>query len=189
MVKALIAPIAGAAAAIALAACGGGLYGSGNTSGNASGNASGSAATTLSVRSLSGVGSVLVDANGNALYSPDQEASGMILCTGTCNAFWKPLTTTSGAPTGPTDAGQLGVIKRPDGTTQVTANGKPLYMFTQDSPGNATGDGFTDDFDGHHFNWHVVHSTGAGNPSGAGAASTPGASGVSTPGASSSYGY
>jgi hypothetical protein len=30
----------------------------------------------------------------------------------------------------------------------------------EDSPGKSTGDGFTDDFSGHHFTWHVVHAGG-----------------------------
>ncbi len=177
--KGLIAPVAGIAGVLALAACGGAAAGSGSSS-------SGSATTTLSVRQLSKVGSVLVDGSGNALYTPDQEAGGMILCTGACNAFWKPLTITGGTPSGPADAGMLGVVTRPDGTTQVTANGRPLYTFSEDSPGNPTGDGFADDFNGHHFMWHVVRSSGSSG--GAGAATGTGASSGSTSSASG-YGY
>jgi predicted lipoprotein with Yx(FWY)xxD motif len=103
------------------------------------------------------VGSVLVDQSGKALYTPNQEASGKIVCDGSCTAFWKPLQAGGGKPTG---AGKLGVIKRPDGTMQVTSNGKPLYTFSEDSPGKATGNGFSDDFGGHHFIWHVVTSGG-----------------------------
>jgi predicted lipoprotein with Yx(FWY)xxD motif len=106
------------------------------------------------------VGTVLVDASGRALYTPDQEARGKIVCTGACNAFWKPLTAGAGKPTAPAGAGTLGVISRPDGTRQITAGGKPLYTFAEDSPGKATGDGFTDDFAGHHFTWHIVHAGG-----------------------------
>lgn len=134
--------------AVAIAACGGG---GGKTS---SGAASGA---TVSVKQLSGVGSVLVDQSGKALYTSDQEASGKIVCDGSCNAFWKPLEASGGKPNG---AGKLGVIKRPDGTMQVTSNGKPLYTFSEDSPGKVTGNGFSDDFAGHHFTWHVVSSGG-----------------------------
>jgi predicted lipoprotein with Yx(FWY)xxD motif len=50
-------------------------------------------------------------------------------------------------------SGQLGTATRPDGTTQLTYNDKPLYTFVQDTkPGDATGDGFTD-LGG---TWHVV---------------------------------
>jgi predicted lipoprotein with Yx(FWY)xxD motif len=177
--KAVIAPVTGVLAAIVLTACGGAA--TNGTSGSGS-----PITTTLAVQQLSGVGSVLVDGSGNALYTPDQEANGTILCTGACNAFWKPLTISTGAPSGPAGAGQLGVITRPDGSTQVTDNGKPLYTFSQDSPGNATGDGFADDFDGHHFMWHVVRSSG--NTGGSAGSGTTNGSG-STSSSSSGYGY
>ena len=145
----LMAIGAAAFAVLAIAACGGG--GGSKTSG----------ADTVSVRQLSGLGSVLVDPSGKALYTSDQEASGKIVCDGSCNAFWKPLEASGGKPNG---AGKLGEIKRPDGTMQVTSNGKPLYTFSEDSPGKVTGNGFSDDFAGHHFTWHVVTSGGANKP-------------------------
>jgi hypothetical protein len=43
---------------------------------------------------------------------------------------------------------------------QVTAGGRPLYTFTQDSPGNVKGNGFTDDFNGQHLTWHAVTADG-----------------------------
>jgi predicted lipoprotein with Yx(FWY)xxD motif len=156
----LMTPAAALAAILALAACGGG--GSGGSSSAGSSSAAGSAAgsKTVSVRQLAGVGSVLVDQSGKALSSSDVEASGKIVCSsGACAAFWKPLTLDGGKPTGPAGA-KLGMIKRPDGSQQVTANGKPLYTFSEDSPGKATGNNFTDDFDGHHFTWNVVQAGG-----------------------------
>ena len=45
----------------------------------------------------------------------------------------------------------------------MTTNGRPLYTFAEDSPGKSTGDGFTDDFDGVHFEWHVVLAGGKPN--------------------------
>jgi len=144
----LMALGAAAFAALAIAACGGG-------------GSKTSSPETVSVRHISGVGSVLVDQSGRALYTSDQEASGKIVCDGSCNAFWKPLEASGGKPNG---AGKLGEIKRPDGTMQVTSNGKPLYTFSEDSPGKATGNGFSDDFAGHHFTWHVVTSGGTTKP-------------------------
>jgi predicted lipoprotein with Yx(FWY)xxD motif len=106
---------------------------------------------------------VLVDANGNALYTSDQEARGTVRCTGACFDFWEPLDIDSGQPTGNAGGGSLGVLERPDGTTHVTFNGAPVYRFTEDGAGQVTGDGLEDAFEGQEFTWHVV--TAGGEPS------------------------
>jgi predicted lipoprotein with Yx(FWY)xxD motif len=85
----------------------------------------------------------------------------MVLCTGACESFWMPLTVDSGAPTGSSVSGELGVAERPDGTRQVTLDGKLLYSFVEDDPGQVTGDGFEDAFDGQTLTWHVVHPDGS----------------------------
>src|SRR5205823_2539055 len=51
----------------------------------------GTARPTVSVRDVMGVGSVLTDASGLTLYTPDQEAGGTIHCTGDCVKIWIPL--------------------------------------------------------------------------------------------------
>lgn len=165
-------------AAVALAACGGGSNASPSS---AAGSRAGST-KTVSVRQLPNVGSVLVDDTGKALYSSNLEASGKIVCDiAACNAFWKPLILNGGKPTASAGVGELGVIKRPDGARQVTVNGKPLYTFSEDSAGKATGNGFTDDFGGHRFTWHVIHANGT-TASGGGSSSgksAPNSSGYS----------
>jgi predicted lipoprotein with Yx(FWY)xxD motif len=111
---------------------------------------------TVMSASLEGVGTVLVDANGDAVYSSSQEANGTIQCTGSCAQTWKPVSATGG-PTGSADVtGELGTAKRPDGTEQVTLDGTPLYTFAEDPPGQVTGDGLQDSFDGKNFTWHVI---------------------------------
>jgi predicted lipoprotein with Yx(FWY)xxD motif len=128
----------------------------------ASGGSSGSGTSggaTVSVKRIGGA-SVLVDAKGRALYRSDQERNGMVLCTGACLSFWRPLTV-SGTPTKSKSLqGKLAVVKRPDGRRQVTFNGRPLYSFKLDQPGKVTGDGFKDAFGGQRFTWRVVHPTG-----------------------------
>jgi predicted lipoprotein with Yx(FWY)xxD motif len=152
--KTLIVPGMAVTVAVALSACGG------SSSDSISNAAAPSARTaTVSVREVSGVGRVLVDASGKPLYTPAQEASGQILCANGCTAFWHPVIA-AGKPTAAGSAGKLGVIKRPNGGMQVTVNGRPLYTFSEDSTGKATGDGFKDAFGGHHFTWHVVHAGG-----------------------------
>ena len=70
-------------------------------------------------------------------------------------------------PHGSVPGGKLGVITRPDGGKQVTFDGKPVYSFTQEGPGEVTGDGFMDAFDGQQFTWNVVTVGGSGGSSSA----------------------
>jgi predicted lipoprotein with Yx(FWY)xxD motif len=162
--------IAGAAVVtvLALAACGG--DGSG---GNSSEVPQSSSDSTLSVEQIGDAGRVLVDSAGKALYAADQESDNGVLCTGACLSFWDPLTIDAGAPTASSVPGKLGVSERPDGSRQVTHDGKRLYSFTEDDPGQVTGDGLTDAFDGQQFTWHVVrvgaaHDAGDGGSTGGG---------------------
>lgn len=116
---------------------------------------------TVSAKQIGGAGTVLVDAKGRALYTNDQEKRGMVLCNGACASIWKPLTISGGSLKGDSLSGKLGVVRRPDGTKQVTYNGKPLYTFYVDTPGSVRGDGAHDAFGGQKFSWHVVHASGA----------------------------
>jgi predicted lipoprotein with Yx(FWY)xxD motif len=145
-------------AALTLSACG-------STSGHSKGGA-GRPAATVSLASVSGVGKVLVDAKGFALYSPAQEKSGTIRCTGSCTAIWVPLTV-KGSPTAASGL-KLGTVVRPDGKTQVTFDGEPLYRFANDgSPRTVSGNGAKDSFGGKSFTWHVA-SPGKTSSSGGG---------------------
>jgi predicted lipoprotein with Yx(FWY)xxD motif len=143
-------------AALFIAGCGG----SGDASTAAGGSSSGSSGATVSVKDVSDLGKALVTGDGMTLYTANVEAKGKVHCTGACTSFWKPLEPSGTTPTASGNAGKLGVIKRPDGTMQVTSNGLPLYTFAQDNSGDAKGDGFTDDFDGEHFVWHAVLAGG-----------------------------
>jgi predicted lipoprotein with Yx(FWY)xxD motif len=116
------------------------------------------AEATVAARRVDGM-RILVDKRGRALYRSDEEAGGMVRCTGACTSFWKPLTVSGGQPTGKVP-GQLGVVTRPDGKTQVTYNGAPLYRFVEDRRGTISGDGFEDAFGGRRFTWHVVTASG-----------------------------
>ena len=150
------------ALAASLAACGGG------SSESPSGGASRGGRATVAVRSIDGVGNVLVNSGGQALYTADVEADGKVKCVDACVSFWKPLTIDSETPTAASsDVGSLAVIKRPDGARQVTVDGKPLYTFTDDGAGQVKGIGFEDDFNGRHFTWNAVLEGGKlASPSG-----------------------
>jgi predicted lipoprotein with Yx(FWY)xxD motif len=154
-IKKWLAPfavLAIAGLALVVSGCGGAASAGGTAATSSSG-------TTVAVKHVGGVGNVLVDSKGDALYSPEQEANGMILCKGSCTSIWVPLTLSAGAK--PTGAGavntMLGTVHRPDGSMQVTFRGKPLYTFVEDSsPGMVTGNGFHDQFGGQQFTWHVA---------------------------------
>ena len=139
-------------AAAALAACGSSGTSSppSNASSSSSSSASSSAPTptaatvAISTASVSGVGTVLVDAGGHTLYRFTPEAGGTISCTGACAANWPPAVLPSGETVAPGAGvtGKFATVKRPDGTTQATYNGWPLYAFAGDTAaGTANGQG------------------------------------------------
>ena len=82
-------------------------------------------------------------------------------CVGKCTDFWKPLVANSRLRAALGSGGRFGVVRRRDGTTQLTAGARPLYTFVEDSPGQVNGNGFQDQFGGRHFTWHAVLSSGA----------------------------
>jgi predicted lipoprotein with Yx(FWY)xxD motif len=56
------------------------------------------------------------------------------VCQGECAVYWPPLLTSRRPEAGPgVHQHALGVIVRPDGTHQVTYNGRPLYLFDNDA--------------------------------------------------------
>ena len=106
---------------------------------------SATASTTLAAAANAALGeNILVDSAGKTLYTYDKDTAGTSACTGTCATTWPPLTIASGSTpkAGSGVTGALGTITRPDGTTQVTYKGAPLYTFKQDAKaGDASGDG------------------------------------------------
>ncbi len=86
---------------------------------------------------------VLTTTQGRTLYSLSVEKNGKFICTASCLSVWHPLMVPAGVrPTGPV---KLGTIERPEGGTQVTYKGRPLYRFGGDSKaGQAKGEGIKD---------------------------------------------
>jgi Secreted repeat of unknown function len=82
-----------------------------------------------------------------------------------------PVSAPNGAPNSDDSSveGKLGAIDRPDGTRQVTFDGKLLYSFVEDAPGAVTGDGLADSFGGTEFVWTAARSPGGSAGPGGGA--------------------
>lgn len=142
---------AGPVLALVLAACGSSASsGSGNNAAGTTTTAGGTAAaggsggTTVATGTAAGLGAVLVDSSGATLYTLKGETAAHIMCTGSCATTWPPLTVAAGAVprTGAGVNGALATTRRPDGTTQVTYDGAPLYRYSGDQgPGQANGQG------------------------------------------------
>ena len=178
------------AGAITVAACGSsGSTGSSGSSASGASASSPSAASnagastssvTISAKSVSGLGTVLVNQKGQTLYMLTSEKGGKITCTASngCLHAWPETDLPSGTKAATAGSGVqsslLGTVKGGAGKTEVTYNGWPLYTFIGDSSaGSAKGQGVSK-FGGI---WYVLNA--AGNPvtmkagSGGGSGSSP----------------
>lgn len=145
-----MAGVALVALALLASACGkdngnGGGSGGGTTTAGGkatTGSGGSSSGATVKVANVGDLGMVLVDSRGFTLYHLEGETASKFVCTGGCADAWPPLEA-SGEPTaGDGATGDLGTAKRPDGATQVTYDGMPLYTFASDTaPGQANGQG------------------------------------------------
>jgi predicted lipoprotein with Yx(FWY)xxD motif len=151
---------------------------------------SSSSSSAVVVKSASSsLGTILVDSQGMTLYHLGGEQGGKFICTSTaCLGVWHPLIApSSGAPSG--EVGSLGIVKRPEGTMQVTYKGTPLYTFTGDQqPGETKGQGIKD-----VGTWSVITTSSSSTPSSASGSSESeksGSGGSSGEGSSGGgYGY
>jgi len=94
---------------------------------------------------VSGLGTVLVDGRGLTVYSFANDVPGRpSRCYNICAVEWPPVVlppSVSRPVAGPgIRTALLGTAPRSDGSTQVTYNGWPLYLWPPDrAPGQATG--------------------------------------------------
>ena len=151
----LLALPAAAAGLAALAACG--------SSGSSSGHVA-VAAGNLRTAHV-GTATVLTNSKGFTLYSFAPDTPTKSSCNGACAVNWPPVK--GHAPASGIN-GTFTTIKRPDGLTQETFNGHPLYTFVGDkAPGQANGNG-VNAFGGV---WHEITTSGtapAGGPASTG---------------------
>jgi predicted lipoprotein with Yx(FWY)xxD motif len=109
--------------------------------------------------SSTGLGDVLVDRQGHTLYLFERDSGTMSACTGACAVNWPPLRVRGTALVGSgARSSNVGRTARPDGISQLTYNGHPLYTFVNDKkPGDTNGEGISA-FGG---SWFAVSPAGA----------------------------
>ena len=111
----------------------------------------------LAVREVDRLGRVVVDADGFTLYRFDSDRDGAATCADACASTWPPVIVDTSlrmavAGLATTD---VGVVRRHDGTVQLTVGGWPMYRFAGDlRPGQDAGHGIGGV-------WFAVTSTGA----------------------------
>jgi predicted lipoprotein with Yx(FWY)xxD motif len=99
-------------------------------------------AATLGVADDS-LGKVLVNSQGRTLYLFQRDSGTQSTCTGTCAVNWPPLHANSSPTVGEgANASTVATTRRPNGTSQVTYNSHPLYLFVGDKKaGDTNGEG------------------------------------------------
>lgn len=130
-------------ALLALAGCGSSGNGSAGAASGSTSSAARQAPGTLKTADSS-LGRIVVDGQGMTAYyfTKDKANSGTSTCVGPCLHAWPPITATSATPQATGVTGKLGTITLPDGSKQVTVNGRPVYLFAKDTkPGDVQGQG------------------------------------------------
>jgi predicted lipoprotein with Yx(FWY)xxD motif len=106
------------------------------------------------------LGTVATDGGGRLLYRSDADSAAPPIsnCVGACAATWHPLLTAPGQEPEllGVDPAVVGRLQRPDGGTQLTLDGWPLYV-----RGDDPGDLATTGANGADGTWFVVTPTGA----------------------------
>jgi predicted lipoprotein with Yx(FWY)xxD motif len=170
------------------AACGTSSTGTAPGSSSSAPGGTSPAAVTISAKSVPGVGTVLVNGQGQTLYMLTSEKGGKLTCTDAsgCTKVWPdtelPKGMTAAKAGSGIQASLLGTVKAASGSLYVTYNGWPLYTFSGDSgPGQAKGEGITN-FGG---TWYVLGTSGTPVTS----MQSPSGSSPSTGSGGGGYGY
>lgn len=146
-----------AAAAVAIAGCGGYAAGTPASAPAIATHAAASAKHAVVTTRHGRLGTFLTDGRGRTLYLRVNTGS-RTGCTGACAQAWPPLTTRERPEAeGGAKASLLSTVRRPDGTRQVAYRGHALYRFEPDvAPGQTGGQG-VNAFGAH---WYVVSPAG-----------------------------
>ena len=90
------------------------------------------------------------------VYLFEADNGGASSCSGECASVWPAV---SGHPqaSGQAVASHLGTVTRADGTTQVTYNGHPLYLYSRDKD---DGDAYGQGIKSFGASWYVLTPSG-----------------------------
>jgi predicted lipoprotein with Yx(FWY)xxD motif/uncharacterized cupredoxin-like copper-binding protein len=95
---------------------------------------------TVSTAESDELGTYLTDAEGMTLYLFTNDEPGKSNCSGDCATNWPPFTAEEPLSLPEGVPGELTLIARDDGSSQVAYNGWPLYYWVNDAaPGDTTG--------------------------------------------------
>jgi predicted lipoprotein with Yx(FWY)xxD motif len=157
--KLLIAGMALVVTAALLGACGGSDDKKDTKRKSAPSTTTAQAAPATVKTAQTGIGTVLVDANGKTLYLYANDQGTTSAVPANILTAWPPLIA-SGAPVAGdgVDASKLKTAPQPDGQTWVTYDGHLLYTFSGDASAGQT--------NGHKLGnvWYAVTSSGAQAP-------------------------
>ena len=168
---------------LALAAAGGG--GGDSSSSSAPAATATSSSTTAPTSAGGSGGAATIDVADN----PDlgqilADGDGTSNCSGECATEWPPVTTSGSAKAGDgADQSLISTIKRDDGSTQVTYDGHPLYLYAGDTdPRDTSGNGL----ELYGAEWYAITPDGS-NAEGSGDSGSGDSSEGSTSGGYSTY--
>ena len=95
-----------------------------------------SSGVSVSTASVSGLGTVLVNAQGKTLYTFAPDQAKKVTCTGSCAQVWPPMKIPAGQKASVSAGAKASLVSSdpdPSGGNVVTYNGWPLYTYTADS--------------------------------------------------------
>lgn len=144
------------------------------------------ATPTVQLGGNAALGEFLIAGNGLTLYIFTPDEAGVSNCNGGCAVAWPPLTVADGEEllAGAGVNGELSLITRDDGSSQVALDGAALYFYQDDAtPGESNGQDVNDvwfvvDANGTIVNTPPTPETAPADPPAAGAAGNLGLGGA-----------
>ena len=102
-------------------------------------------------------GTILFDGDGQVFYAFEPDGQGESTCYGECARAWPPVLTDGDPQAGAgAQAALLGTTTREEGSVQLTYDGRPMYYYVDEGPGEVR----CHNVDIHGGIWRVVQPDG-----------------------------